>query len=149
MDAEYFPGIRSGRLTRSTGWKVRKVQTTRFFITGYEYPLGRPGQILQGMALPYLSSHGQQPYFLDFFRWRSLGRFIETYRGQWLQRLEFGYAVLVITFISAACSRCFYPCPAFLAANAEDVKPARILQASISSVSVSVLCLLKWSLSRR
>jgi len=35
------------------------------------------------------------PYFYNFFRWRSLPRFVESYGRHWLQRLELGYVVLV------------------------------------------------------
>ncbi|HVO83885.1 MAG TPA: hypothetical protein VMU60_05625 [Syntrophobacteria bacterium] len=38
-----------------------------------------------------------RPYFFDFFRWRSLGRFIEAHGPHWFQRLELGYAILVIS----------------------------------------------------
>ncbi len=40
-----------------------------------------------------------QPYFFDFFRWRSLPRFIRSHGHQWFQRLELGYAVLVISLV--------------------------------------------------
>jgi hypothetical protein len=39
-----------------------------------------------------------RPYFFDFFRWRSLPRFIQSHGHLWFQRLELGYAVLVISF---------------------------------------------------
>jgi spermidine synthase len=38
-----------------------------------------------------------QPYFFDFFRWRSLPRLIEAYGPHWFQRLELGYVILVIS----------------------------------------------------
>jgi hypothetical protein len=40
-----------------------------------------------------------RPYFFDFFRWRSLPRFVESYGHYWLQRLELGYVVLVISLV--------------------------------------------------
>ena len=39
-----------------------------------------------------------RPYFFDFFRWRSLPRFISSYGHHWFQRLELGYVVLLISF---------------------------------------------------
>jgi hypothetical protein len=39
-----------------------------------------------------------RPYFFDFFRWRSLPRFIRSHGQQWFQRLELGYVVLLISF---------------------------------------------------
>jgi spermidine synthase len=38
-----------------------------------------------------------RPYFFDFFRWRSLPRLMEAYGPHWFQRLELGYAILVIS----------------------------------------------------
>jgi len=40
-----------------------------------------------------------RPYFFDFFRWRSLPRFIESHGHYWFQRLELGYVVLVISLV--------------------------------------------------
>lgn len=40
-----------------------------------------------------------RPFFFDFFRWRSLPRFIRGYGTHWFQRLELGYAVLVISLV--------------------------------------------------
>jgi hypothetical protein len=39
-----------------------------------------------------------RPYFFDFFRWRSLPRFIRSHGHHWFQRLELGYIVLLIAF---------------------------------------------------
>jgi len=103
MDAEYFPGIKSGeidQINRMEGperanysflhygiMKILSADRERFF-REWIYSISPPTD--------------DSPYFLDFFTWRSLNGFIEAYRGQWLQRLEFGYIVLVITFMSAA-----------------------------------------------
>lgn len=40
-----------------------------------------------------------RPYFFNFFRWRSLSRFIQCHGHHWFQRLELGYAVLVISLV--------------------------------------------------
>ncbi|UCG13093.1 MAG: hypothetical protein JSU72_00940 [Deltaproteobacteria bacterium] len=40
-----------------------------------------------------------RPYFFDFFRWRSLPRFIRSHGHYWFQRLELGYVVLVISLV--------------------------------------------------
>ena len=45
-----------------------------------------------------------QPYFFDFFRWRSLARFIQSHGPYWFQRLELGYAILVIAFVQIVAS---------------------------------------------
>ena len=40
-----------------------------------------------------------RPYFFDFFRWRSLRRFIRSHGRQWFQRVELGYAVLFVSLV--------------------------------------------------
>ena len=53
-----------------------------------------------------------RPYFFDFFRWRSLPRFISSHGHHWFQRLELGYVILVISFgqiVGAAALLLFIP----------------------------------------
>jgi hypothetical protein len=40
-----------------------------------------------------------RPYFFDFFRYRSLPKFIQSYGKLWFQRLELGYVVLVVSLM--------------------------------------------------
>jgi len=40
-----------------------------------------------------------RPYFFDFFRYRALPKFIQSYGNLWFQRLELGYVVLVISLV--------------------------------------------------
>jgi hypothetical protein len=40
-----------------------------------------------------------RPYFFDFFRYRSLPRFIRSHGRHWFQRLELGYVVLLISLV--------------------------------------------------
>ena len=40
-----------------------------------------------------------RPYFYNFFKWDSLPLFIETYGPRWLQRMELGYVILVMTVL--------------------------------------------------
>ena len=69
-----------------------------------------------------------RPYFFDFFRWRSLPRFIQSYGHQWFQRVELGYAVLVISFgqIIAAAGLLLL-LPLFLWTRRSSSLPDRIL----------------------
>lgn len=39
------------------------------------------------------------PYFYNFFRWKSLPRFVQAYGHQWLRRMELGYVVLVFALL--------------------------------------------------
>jgi hypothetical protein len=42
-----------------------------------------------------------KPYFSNFFRWRALPHLIKTLGHQWLPFTEYGYLVLLATFIQA------------------------------------------------
>ncbi|MFP4483570.1 MAG: hypothetical protein ACLFO1_04685 [Spirochaetaceae bacterium] len=100
MDVDYHPGITPADLTR------------RNRIPG---PEGSPGSYLHHAALRLLSEErdafyddwvydvtpprDNRPYFHSFFKWDSLDRYIETYGQFWFQRLELGYAVVLVTFL--------------------------------------------------
>lgn len=76
---------------------------------------GRNGSYLQDAAGMLFSDHrnqlyaqwvynirpatDQSPYFHNFFKWESLSFFINTYGKRWLQRLELGYVILVVTIL--------------------------------------------------
>jgi hypothetical protein len=44
----------------------------------------------------------ERPYFHNFFRWKSLPRFVRAYGGMWITRLELGYVIVVITLAVVA-----------------------------------------------
>lgn len=41
----------------------------------------------------------ESPYFENFFRWRTLSQFRESYGQSWVRRLELGYVVLSVTAV--------------------------------------------------
>ncbi len=100
MDIDYHPGITPADLTE------------RNRIPG---PEGSPGSYLYYAARQVLSDERRtfyedwvydvtpprdtRPYFHSFFKWDSLDRYVEAYGGYWFQRLELGYAVVVVTFL--------------------------------------------------
>ncbi len=103
MDAEYFPGIRSEEIDQINRMEGPEHANYSFLHYGIMQILSTDREKFFGKWMYRISPPtDNSPYFFDFFSWRSLGSFIETYRSQWLQRLEFGYVVLVITFMSAA-----------------------------------------------
>jgi hypothetical protein len=99
MDPEYFPGI----LSESIEYQNR-----------IEGPSGKPFSYLHHAVKELLSPRRKaflsdwvyqvqapsdnRPYFHDFFKWSSVGRFMESFKDQWFRRLELGYVVLFITF---------------------------------------------------
>ena len=103
MDAEYFPGIRSEEIDQINRMEGPEHANYSFLHYGIMKILSADRERFFREWIYRISPPTDgSPYFLDFFLWRSLGSFMETYRSQWLQRLEFGYVVLVITFMSAA-----------------------------------------------
>jgi len=101
LDPDYYPGIRSDTLRQ------------RNQIAG---PSGTPYSYLSHAAREVLSPererfYGQwmyrvtpptddRPYFYHFFRWRSLGKFMEVFGKSWFQKLELGSLILTITFLT-------------------------------------------------
>lgn len=103
MDIDYYPGIKSediqqinvvdGPADRRYSYfhfgaiKILSNERDRFF-DEWVYSVNPPTD--------------DRPFFYDFFKWRSVGRFFESYGRQWLQRLELGYVVLIFTFLEVA-----------------------------------------------
>ena len=100
MDLDYYPGVQWGELTE------------RALIPG---PEGESGSYLHHAALSVLSEEperffeqwvynvrpptDERPYFHNFFKLSSLGRFREAYGTSWFQRVELGVVVTVITLL--------------------------------------------------
>ncbi len=100
MDLDYYPGIQPGEVT------------DRALIPG---PEGEAGSYLHHAALSLLSQErdsfldrwvynvrpttDDRPYFHNFFKLSSLGRFSEAYGTTWFQRVELGVVVTVITLL--------------------------------------------------
>ena len=100
MDADYFPGISDEPHAQ---------------INLIEGPSGKPFSYFHHAAREILSGDARsfyrdwaynispavddQPYFFNFFKPGSVGRFVDSYGQHWLSRLEMGYAVLAITFL--------------------------------------------------
>jgi len=100
MDPEYFPGIVSENI---------------HYQNRIEGPAGKPYSYLHHALKELLSARrnlllhdwvynvqapsDNRPYFHDFFKWSSVGRFMESFKDQWFRRLELGYVVLLITFM--------------------------------------------------
>ncbi|MCF7804030.1 MAG: hypothetical protein K9N46_01845 [Candidatus Marinimicrobia bacterium] len=103
MDAGWFPGISGAALEQRN--KIAGPEGE-----SYSYLHHAAGRIIAGNAKQFYQNWAynvrpatdEQPYFFNFFKWSSVDQFMETYGRQWLQRLELGYAVLVITLIEVS-----------------------------------------------
>jgi spermidine synthase len=100
LDLEYYPGIVTDEIDQ-----LNVIEGPDG--THYSYIHHAVNEILFGDAVAFFDDWAynlqpptdNSPYFHDFFRWASLGAFLDTYGEQWFQRLELGYVILVITFI--------------------------------------------------
>jgi len=100
MDADYFPGISSDSITQTNQIAGPEGKSYSYFHHAARKILsGETESFYQDWAYNVRPAYDDQPYFFNFFKWSSLNRFIDTYGHHWLQRLELGYAVLVITLI--------------------------------------------------
>jgi len=100
LDLEYYPGIVSDDIEQQNQ---------------IEGPEGVPYSYLHQALLQLLSENPKsfyenwvyqvaaptdnRPYFFDFFKWKSLTRFMESYGRQWFRKLELGYVILIFTFV--------------------------------------------------
>ena len=137
MDTEYFPGIKSEEIDQINKMEGPQGANYSFLHFGIMKILSEDRErFIRDWLYRISPPTDDKPYFLDFFTWRSLGSFMETYRGQWLQRLEFGYVVLVITFIAAAVfALLFILTPLFWLRSGTGIKAARL------STGLYFLCL--------
>ncbi len=98
MDIEYYPGIDSAKISQRNRIEGPAGKPYSY----YHYSLrrmlsGEAEQFYRSWAYDVRPSTDNRPYFHNFFKWESLDRFLETYKGRFLQRMELGYVVLVIT----------------------------------------------------
>ncbi len=99
MDVEYYPGIHSNDVTQR-----HRIQGP----TGKDYSYYHHAvmSMVEGNGEEFFDSWvynvrpptDQKPYFHNFFKWSSFGKFIDTYGAGFLRRMELGYIVLVLTF---------------------------------------------------
>lgn len=103
LDIEYHPGIQSDEINQ-----INRIEGPEG--KNYSYIHQAVQEILSENPDPFYNDWiyyiraptDDSPYFHDFFKWSSLGHFMESFGDQWFQRLELGYVVLVITFIQLA-----------------------------------------------
>lgn len=100
MDADYFPGISSGKLEQINQIAGPEGKPYSYFYhAAQKILLGDAESFYRDWAYNVRPAYDNRPYFFNFFKWSSLDKFIDAYGHHWLQRLELGYAVLVITLI--------------------------------------------------
>jgi hypothetical protein len=103
LDIEYYPGVHTGEIDQINIIDSPEGENYSYIHQAVmEILSDNPDLFYEDWVYNVRASTDDSPYFHDFFKWSSLGRFMETYGEQWFQRLELGYVVLVITFIQLA-----------------------------------------------
>ncbi|MFO8089801.1 MAG: hypothetical protein R6U13_08200 [Desulfatiglandaceae bacterium] len=100
MDPEYFPGIISESIqyrNRIDGPAGKPFSYLHHAVK--ELLSGRRKAFLHNWVYNVQAPSDNRPYFHDFFKWSSVGRYVESFKDQWFRRLELGYVVLFITFM--------------------------------------------------
>lgn len=69
-------------------------------VTGYIFSSDHE-KFIEDWAFDIRPATDNRPYFYQFFRWKSLPKFINTYGIHFLQRMEMGYLVAVMIFFEA------------------------------------------------
>jgi len=102
MDADYFPGIAAEPLSQINRIEGPEGGSGSYFhYAAGELLFGDAGSFYRNWVYDVRPARDNQPYFYNFFKWRSVGRFIHSYGRQWLRRMELGYAILAIALIEA------------------------------------------------
>jgi hypothetical protein len=98
MDIEHYPGIDSSELSQRNRIDGPEGKPYSYYHHALREMLsGREESFYRSWVYDVRPPTDDRPYFHNFFKWKSLDRFIETYRGSFLRRMELGYVVLVIT----------------------------------------------------
>lgn len=100
MDREYYPGVDSEDMTQRNKVPGPPGKAYSYYHHGIMKILFNDRQqFYRDWAYNIKPATDLSPYFYNFFKWQSVGRFVETYGRQWLQKLELGYMVVVITLV--------------------------------------------------
>ncbi len=103
LDIEYYPGVRSDDLEQMNLIEGPDDKPYSYIHQAVlEILLGDADAFYDDWAYNVRAPTDDKPYFQDFFKWSSLGLFLETYGDEWFQRLELGYVLLLITFVQLA-----------------------------------------------
>ena len=102
MDADYHPGITPADLTERNRVRGPEGEEGSYYYHAAQRILAGEEEreaFFSDYVYNVRPPNDNRPYFHSFFRWDSLSRYIESYGQFWFQRLELGYAVVVVTFL--------------------------------------------------
>ncbi len=103
MDTEYYPGIRSEDVSQINEIPGPSGKAYSYYHHAAQQILsGNRSEFMESWMYQVEPSTDNKPYFHNFFQWQSVHRFMEVYGRYWLQRLELGYVVLVVTLLEVS-----------------------------------------------
>ncbi|MCK4513894.1 MAG: hypothetical protein KAU31_01485, partial [Spirochaetaceae bacterium] len=101
MDGDYFPGITPDDLT-SRNLPPPNPGVGSYYYQAAQAILGTTSDradFLNQWVYDVRPPTDDRPYFHSFFRLNSLPLFLETYGDRWFQRVELGFAVVLVTLV--------------------------------------------------
>ena len=100
LDREYYPGIISGDIKQLNHIEgPDQVPYSYLHHSLLQLLSANPESFYENWVYQVAAPTDNRPYFFDFFKWKSLNRFMDTYGRQWFRKLELGYVILIFTFI--------------------------------------------------
>lgn len=97
LDVSYLPGIGRTDVNRFT-----VLDQPVYYEAATALLSDRREIFYRDYAFHVRPASDDRPHFFRFFRWRSVGRFIEGTRHGWFSFVEWGYVALVATVVQAA-----------------------------------------------
>lgn len=99
MDAEYYPGIRSDTLHQRNHMAGPEGAPYSYYHYAVRQILSpNRNRFYHQWMYRVRPPTDDRPYFSQFFRWRSLGKFMDVFGKSWFQHMELGSLILIITF---------------------------------------------------
>lgn len=101
-DVDYHPGITEDDLTERNRVSGPEGAKGSWYYHAAQRILGDEGRreaFFRDWVYDLRPPTDDRPYFHSFFRFSSLPRYIRSYGQYWFQRLELGYAVVLVTFV--------------------------------------------------
>ncbi len=97
FDLAYYPGMTAAEANR-----FNILTSPYFFEAAGELLSERRAAFIERYKFDLTPASDDQPYFFDFFRWRSLPEFLQLRSSGGASLLEWGYLILFATLIQAA-----------------------------------------------
>ncbi|MFO7850607.1 MAG: hypothetical protein R6V67_11660 [Spirochaetia bacterium] len=101
MDTDYYPGIVPGETEQINRIQGPEGENYSYYAYAAQKLLSdNPREVREfyrEWAYDVRPPTNESPYFHNFFKWASIGSFVEAYGGSFFRQMELGYLILVFT----------------------------------------------------